>query len=252
MESTDSLRQALEFYQRQFQKKLDELRPMAMTIRQIENDLGIAAEDSIIPTLPFFSPDVQSEQSASTNGKRPSIRPDEYFKKSHGEAARDYLTRVGHAVSQDELLNALTKGGCKVGGVDPKRTLYTALIRNNWQDFINVGNGFIGLRSFYGPSRSPKSKPKQNNKEKPTTRNKHAEGEQKTAIKKQRPTRNTEPSPIKIALREILKDGELHSGDSILQATREQLGSVAPIAVFGALRNGKEFEKVGTDYKLIM
>lgn len=255
MESQDSLRRTLEYYQEQFQKRADELRQVVTTIRRIESDLGIAVDDSTIPALPFLSPDIQTEQVVSGNGKRPSIRPDEYFTKSHGEAARDYLTRVGHAVAMDELLDALKKGGCKVGGVDPRKTLYTALIRNNWHDFISVGNGFVGLRTFYGTPKSAKTRTKQSNKEKATVRNKAAEHVKQTAAKKERKPRAsvkpTEPSPIKIAIREFMKDGEPHSGESIFQAVKERLGAVASIAVYGTLRN-KEFEKVGEDYRMIM
>lgn len=250
-----------------------------MTIRQIEHDLEIAAEDSIVHAFPFLVADGQTEQNTSANGKRPVLRQDEYFTKSHGEAARDYLSRVGHAIPLDDLLDALKKGGCKVGGIDPKKTLSTALLRNNWKDFIRVGDGLIGLRSFYKNAKASKTKAKPISKEKPAATGKPAKASEpakitqikktatkvtnkvetdKTGITKPLKTRprqtsgRTESNPIQIILHQILQDGELHSGMSILQAVREQVESVKPIAVFGALRNGKEFEKVGSDYRMIM
>lgn len=271
----DSLRQTLGYYQEQIKKRIDELHPMVMTIRQIEHDLGIPAEESTIPILPFLTADAKTEQSTSTNGngKMPSLRPDEYFTKSHGEAARDYLSRVGHAIEMDNLLDALRKGGCKIGGIDPKRTLSTALLRNNWKDFIRVGDGLIGLRSFYKNAKASKPKAKQASKEKTAVQRKTAKAAQPTKVATKqtdnaeahktdstKPRRQrlrklatqTEPSPVQIALHEILKDGEFHSGSSILQAVREKVESIKPIAVYGALRNGKEFEQAGKNYRMVM
>ena len=55
---------------------------------------------------------------------------------------------VGQAVSLDEIVEALNKGGCKVGGADPKRTLYISLVRNT-REFVPPQAGYIGLRKFY-------------------------------------------------------------------------------------------------------
>jgi len=273
MESQDSLRQTLKYFEQQLQKKLDELQPMVQTIRQLEQELEVEAEDSAILNLPIFTAGLNTERNTYANSKRLDIRPDEYFTKSHGEAARDYLTRVGHAVALDELLDVLRMGGCKVGGIDPKRTLSVALLRNNWQDFVSVGNGYIGLRSFYGNAKSSGSKTTAKNKPKvKQSRNGRVTAKVKAVKPKKKQTSKLKPrnvperkrivvpedvkqpelSPVRVAIREFMQDGELHTADSIIQAMSEKLGqAVKPISIHGTLRNGKEFEKVGNQYKLV-
>jgi hypothetical protein len=69
--------------------------------------------------------------------------------KTYINAAKNYLDRVGHAVSLDELVDALKSGGCPVGGKTPKKTLYISLVRS--RDFKPVPGrtGFVGLKKFY-------------------------------------------------------------------------------------------------------
>jgi hypothetical protein len=57
-------------------------------------------------------------------GARPKLRDDEFTGMTYQDAAKNYLERVGHAVSMEELLAALRDGGCPVGGINPKKTLY--------------------------------------------------------------------------------------------------------------------------------
>ena len=76
------------------------------------------------------------------------IKPDDFFGMSQGDAARKYLEMVGHAVELEKLVEVLKKGGCKVGGADPKRTLYISLVRDT-RNFVPPQTGYIGLRKFY-------------------------------------------------------------------------------------------------------
>jgi hypothetical protein len=65
---------------------------------------------------------------------------------------------VGHAVELEKLVEVLKKGGCKVGGADPKRTLYISLIRDT-RNFVPPQPGYIGLRKFYPHLKAVGTKP---------------------------------------------------------------------------------------------
>lgn len=167
------------------------------------------------------------------------------------EAARAYLGRVGHAVSFDEMLEKLKAGGCRVGGANPKQTLYISLVRNT-RDFVPTGNGFIGLRSFYPGLKAGAIK--NGDKQKKT------KGKQKIKTKAKKATKlltkNT-PKPPKAASEEtparklvytILRDGEVHSKEAILKAGED--AGIKGIGIRGILSNAKDIEIVGDGYRL--
>src|ERR1700692_5027577 len=83
---------------------------------------------------------------SSSNGVpgRPSvsIKPDEFFRMNQTDAARAYLKKVGHSIPFDDLVAALRKGGAKLGGADPKKTLYVSLARNPGKDLLCRGRDF--------------------------------------------------------------------------------------------------------------
>jgi hypothetical protein len=89
------------------------------------------------------------------------LRPDEFTGKTYIEAAKSYLERVGHAVSMDELLEALKNGGRPIKGKTPKKALYISLVRG--REFVPIPGqvGFLGLRKFYGTMRNEKEKGKE-------------------------------------------------------------------------------------------
>lgn len=149
METNHSLRQTLEHFLQQKQKKLEELRSLEFTIRQLKRELG-EEEKGEGEEVKFLSPMIEniSEQRIAIGGKEPDIRPDEFFGMTQSDAAKAYLERVGYAVSFEQLVGALRKGGCKVGGINPARTLYISLIRNV-REFVPPQTGYIGLRKFY-------------------------------------------------------------------------------------------------------
>ncbi len=93
------------------------------------------------------------------NGAKISVRPDEFFGMTYSVAAATYLEKVRHAVSMDELLDALNRGGCPVGGKEPRKTLYISLIRDV-RTFVPIlgSPGFLGLRKFYPNLKSLKEK----------------------------------------------------------------------------------------------
>ncbi len=129
MATNDSLKQTLEHFKQQRQKKLDEmvasLSGLDEAIRQIQMQLGETPEQPADSLARLGMP--QLAEAMKPSGKAGGIftpRPDEFYGMSQQEAAKAFLERVGHAVSLDDLVNGLRSGGCKVGGVDPKRTLY--------------------------------------------------------------------------------------------------------------------------------
>lgn len=90
--------------------------------------------------------------------KPPAIVPGEFFGKSQTEAATAYLKKIGHAVHLDQILDALQAGGVKFEGSDPKKTLYTVLVRAT-RRFVLVSKNTFGLLEFY-PNRAKKEKEK--------------------------------------------------------------------------------------------
>ena len=96
------------------------------------------------------TPESSQLSAAGSSSARPNIRPDAFVGDTYSIAAKKYLKQVGYAVSVDELVDILKKGGCPVGGVDPRKTLYISLVRDVRTFYPIPGKmGFIGLREFY-------------------------------------------------------------------------------------------------------
>ena len=150
-------KQLLEKYRTERRELVEKVRELDITVRRIESDLGEtpeALEDVETPDL------IQEDRAPVSRVKASPIEPDEFFGLTQGEAAIKYLEMVGRAVSLDQLVEALKKGGCKVGGADPKRTLYISLIRNT-REFVPPRQGYIGLRKFYPHLKAGATKKKQ-------------------------------------------------------------------------------------------
>lgn len=77
-----------------------------------------------------------------------TIKPDDFFAKAQTEAVQDYLRRVGHAASLDDIFGALRRGGSRLQGKDPKKNLYISLSRRK-DIFALVGPYTFGLWEFY-------------------------------------------------------------------------------------------------------
>ncbi len=97
-----------------------------------------------------------------------TIRPDEYFGLSQGQAAKKYLQQVGYAAHIEEIIKGITRGGVKVAG-NSTRNLYIALVRNT-TDFVLVGANTFGLREFYPHLRRGKKESKPTAKSKGRSR----------------------------------------------------------------------------------
>jgi len=159
----EPLRKALEHYTQQQSLKLEELRQLEQMIARLKHDIE-GETDFVEPFKENAPVSVTQSHTADaylvpTNGKT-RVRPDEFVGASFTTAAKAYLEKVGHAVSLDELLDALNKGGCPVGGVDPKKTLYISLVRDTGNFYLIPGQrGYLGLRKFYPNLKAVEKKP---------------------------------------------------------------------------------------------
>src|SRR5690348_12213493 len=131
MNEREHLRQTLDYYRKLRQQKLDqikpfleELKPVEAMIRQLEIDLG---EPPSVESAPITEP-VRESANAPATGRPAALLPDQFFGMSQSEAAKAYLRLVGRAITFDELVEALQRGGAKLGGADPKKTLYVSLL----------------------------------------------------------------------------------------------------------------------------
>ena len=146
MENSEHLRKTLEHYRQQRQQKLEELRPIELMIRQLEIDLGEAPAGTSSGGPEGAS--LPNPQWVHVKGV--SVKPDEFFTMSQSDAAKAYLRKVGHAIPFEDLVDALRRGGAKLGGADPKKTLYVSLARNPRKEFVWPSKEHISLAEFYG------------------------------------------------------------------------------------------------------
>lgn len=153
MENLEHLRGSLEHYRQQRQQKLLELQRIESMIAQLEADLGeeasITEPISNTPGIPFTTAASPNTSGTFSTAGAVAIRPDEFYGLSQSEAAKTYLRKIGRAVPFEELVAALKKGGAKLGGKDPKRTLYVSLARNPKKEFVWPSDDHISLGEFY-------------------------------------------------------------------------------------------------------
>ena len=153
MEEKEALQKARDIYIQQFRAKAEELRPFFKKISSLDQDIGDSTD--LVAMLGEIVTEAQTSEStqlgmAGSGSARPNIRPDAFVGDTYSIAAKKYLKQVGYAVSVDELVDVMKKGGCPVGGVDPRKTLYISLVRDVRTFYPIPGKmGFIGLREFY-------------------------------------------------------------------------------------------------------
>lgn len=245
MSMNDPLRAALELYRQRRASILEELRKIDLTIRQLESDVGEVSDErsenySVLPA------ESVSERPLVSAGKSPSVRQDEFFGMTQSDAAKAYLAKVGHAVSMDQLVSGLRAGGCKVGAANAKHSLYVSLVRNT-REFVPVGNGFLGLRSFYpGLKTSQASKGGEKRKK---VKAKKGKTKKLLAKKKAQPQKSAPAETLAHkTVYAVLRDGGSHSREAILKAGKD--AGVMPIAIHGILRNAKDIETTGDQVRL--
>jgi hypothetical protein len=148
----DVLRGARQHFIDKLTEKASEVRPLIQRIMSFDQDLNETTDVVAIilgSDAPNTTESVPGAVAVHPSGARPKLRPDEFTGKTYFEAAKSYLDRVGHAVSMDELLDVLKKGGSPIGGKTPKKTLYISLVRS--REFIPIPGqtGIVGLRKWY-------------------------------------------------------------------------------------------------------
>jgi hypothetical protein len=264
MDTKEHLLQTLEHFKQQRNVKLQEVRSLDVMIRGLEQELGDAAP--ISEAADSFSTS-EALPSPSVNGGSALVRPDEFFSMTQTDAAKAYLRKVGRAISMDQLLDGMKRGGAHVGGADPKATLYVSLMRNPKREFVRVSEGFVGLREFY-PGLSKSTRNGVNKSSAGRTRKRKRRQVNRSATKEKPDT--TEPdksnvpidkSPqqdvaqinkeeINVAIGKILADGQPRAGQAILKGVEQAFGrKVKALAVYGCLRN-KKFEQTDGQYRL--
>ncbi len=250
MPNNEAVKHTLELFRDKEKQLLGQLRSVRLTITNLELELGIESAPSPEVEISLVSPGLPEASQTSFVGKKLDIRADEFFGMTHAEAAKAYLKKVGHAASFEELVEALQKGGCKVGGANPKRVLYISLIRNT-RDFVPPQKGYIGLREFY-PTGARIAKNNVQKAPKRRARKPKALRSDRSQTEKVEIKTDAQPSQLAEAVRAVLSDKQPHSIEEIVQTASAKLGqSVKKIGVFGVLRNKSRFEKVDGQYRLL-
>jgi hypothetical protein len=148
MEDIEIRRKMREVLIQEYRDLATKLKGKAERIAELDAEIGDVTDTAAIggESIPAA---YSAAKAGVVDGTRPKLRDDEFTGMTYQSAAKDYLTRVGHAVSMEELLEALRNGGCPVGGVNPKKTLYISLIRGREFKPVPGKPGMLGLRSFY-------------------------------------------------------------------------------------------------------
>ena len=256
MPENDHLRQTLDHYKQLRQQKLDQLReelaPIELMIRQLERDLGVASNgESAASSAPTIEPLPFPDSAFSS--KTPIIRPDEFYRMTQTEAAKTYLRKVGQAVSFEDLVVALRKGGAQLGGVDPKRTLYVSLARNPMKEFVWPSEGFIGLSEFYGRTAKTVT-PRKRDAKIPKMRRVRRTRKAKGKIGDQPKTKGAEkiPSADTQAMHELMQDGKSRTAAEIIAALGQKLSRIPNrMSIVGSLNAKNKYEKSGDQYRAI-
>ena len=261
MATKEFLKEALEHYKQLRQAKLDDLRALDITIRQLQADLGETPEQ-IDPfagggAIGEVKNPTVAQPTSGNAGVNYKPRVDEFFGMSIAEAARTYLEKIGHAMSVDDILRTITGGGCKVGGADPKRTLSITLAQGK-REFVGTGGGNFGLRRFYPnmpklgrPEGSvPAKKTKRRSAKKTGRRSPKAKIDARSTVEAPK-AKMHDSGAISAAVAEALSDYKAKTTDEILAAVQQRVGHpVKKIAVYGNLRK-KDYEEVdGGKYQL--
>lgn len=141
-----------------------------------------------------------------------TIRPDEYFGLSQGQAAKKYLQKVGHAAHIEEIMKGITQGGIRVAG-NSTRNLYIALVRNT-TDFVLVGTNTFGLREFYPHLKRGKKESKPTTKGMRRTKPpKNTKTATKTRINKEEEKHTTKKVQPELDPQAVPKSGETRASE---------------------------------------
>ncbi len=128
---------------------LEDMKKKISEIKAIHRELQTLKKYGVDIDLP----DLQTLFNSNGSGSVPTdvnIRPDEFIGMTNSEAAEKYLKRIGHAVSFDDIYNALIKGGIKF--TSNGRTVLNNQLTKGTLRFVKMGQGHkisFGLLEFY-------------------------------------------------------------------------------------------------------
>ena len=247
MPTNDSFARTLDLFRAQEKKMLEDLKSIRFTIRNIEKVAGIESAEPDPMDLPAGASLVDGVPTAPVfAGGKPKLRADEFFGLTQAEAARRYLKRIGHAVSFDELADALQEGGCKLTGTNPQKVLYISLIRNT-RDFVPPRPGFVGLREFY-PARARGPADKAKDKVRKLDRSKKP----RFLAKPEGHVKPKKAGEVANALLSVMSDKQARSLQELVDAVSESLERpVKDFAIRGVLSSSKNYEQADGRYRLI-
>jgi len=184
--------------------------------------------------LPVTAHTSNGASAGQDRGISVEVQPWQFMGKSQPEAAKVLLNLVKHPLTTEEIVDGIQRGGVQVKG--KKNTFYAILNRS--EEFARFGRNTWGLADWPGR----KSFKKKRDEKVP---------EKVKANKKTATRDSTAPQGVGAAMREVMKDGKLRSKDQIIKAVEQHIGHpIKPIAVFGALRNRKDFQQVDDQYRL--
>jgi hypothetical protein len=132
----------------QSDKLIAAIKSHAEKIQEYYAALKTLAEIDQSVILPELSELVKFEGLKVPNLPDSSIRPDEFHNKAIPLAAEMFLKKIGHAVSIDDIYDALEQGGIEF--TTNGKTVLSNAIRRDPEKFEKIKNGHIGLREWYG------------------------------------------------------------------------------------------------------
>lgn len=134
------------------EKLLNAIRLHAAKINEYYAALKTLSEFDETIILPDLSTLIKSEGQIISHVPDRAIRPDEFVGMPIPAAIEKFLQKIGHAISFDEIYDALGQGGVEF--TSNGRTVLANAIRRSDDKFTKIKNGHIGLREWYGKKRS--------------------------------------------------------------------------------------------------
>jgi hypothetical protein len=146
-------RQALDDLRKGIVRKMTELHCALQGLNAVERAYNLPITDisefetTETPTQTVLREGVR-ESHVSPKPSNVAILPDTYLGDPPLDAAKKYIGSVGHAVSFDEIVAAVTKGGAATVGPNWKDVLEISLMRSG-AEVVKVADKTYGLARFY-------------------------------------------------------------------------------------------------------
>jgi hypothetical protein len=146
-------RQAIDDLRQSVMRKMNEMTETLQGLNALERnynlpltDIGEFVTTVTPPETQLF--DSKRESHAPSKPSNVAILPDTYLGAPPLDAAKHYIGSVGHAVSFEEIVAAVTKGGAATVGPNWRDALEISLMRSG-QEVVKVAEKTYGLVRFY-------------------------------------------------------------------------------------------------------